>query len=353
MKKIRVLVVDDSAFMRKTIKEMLQSDSEIEVIDTARDGEEAIEKLYELSPDVITLDINMPVMDGQKALEIIMRERPTPVVILSSLTQEEADVTLSLLDMGAFDYVPKPGGTVSLNIKVVQNEVIQKVKKAYIYRNRVGKKALPKRFNFKSSQVKERKLAEYVIAIGISTGGPGTLFDILENVEPPPPDTAYLVSQHMPETFTKSLADRLGNLTPINFRHAMQSEAILGGYGYLAPGNWHMSVTDTKRIKLLKDDNYLYYPSVDVLFSSVAKVFAPKAIGVILTGIGRDGANGLLEMKHRGCHTIAESKETAVVYGMPMEAKEIGAATTVLPSFKIAKEIDRALKLIKRKFKES
>lgn len=347
MEIIRVLVVDDSALMRKTIRELLESDSKIKVIESAKDGFDALEKIERLNPDVVTLDINMPNMDGKETLKRIMKDKPLPVVIVSSITTEEAPLTFELLDMGAFDYVPKPGGTVSLNIKAVQKEIVEKVKKAYIYRNRVGQKKITPRVAFSRKSPDNKQLAKYVVAIGISTGGPSTLFDILQNVKAPSDEIAYMVCQHMPETFTPQLAQRLGEFTPIPFRHASAHEPILGGYGYLAPGNWHMQVKVDKRIKLLKDANYLYYPSVDVLFDSVAEVFGANSVGVLLTGIGKDGANGLLKIRRAGGYTIAESQETAIVYGMPMEARDIGAAMSVLPSYDIAAEIDRALNKIK------
>ncbi len=341
MEKIKVLVVDDSAFMRKAIREILEGDPSIKVIDTARNGKEAVEKIKELNPDVVTLDINMPVMDGKEALKIIMREHPCPVVIVSSLTKEEAPITMELLDMGAFDYVPKPSGTISLDIHKVASDIVSKVKEAYKSRNRLRRISLRTlRTNFKPSK---RGLAKYAVAIGISTGGPATLIDILQDCEVQE-NTAYLVVQHMPPQFTPSLARRLSEYTPIEFFHAAHGQSILGGYGYLAPGGWHMKVTPDKKIKLFKDDSYIYYPSVDVLFHSVAQVFCPNAIGVLLTGIGTDGAKGLLEMKKRGCITIAESEETAVVYGMPAAAKEIGAAKEILPAYRIASAIKKYLR---------
>jgi two-component system chemotaxis response regulator CheB len=346
MRKIKVLVVDDSAFMRKAIKEILESDPAIEVIDTARNGLEALEKTKALRPDVITLDINMPVMDGKEALARIMEECPTPVVVVSSLTQEDAPITMELLDMGAFDYVPKPSGTISLDIHKVADEIITKVKEAYRSRSRILKKGPSPRVLKASFKPVRRGLARYVVAIGISTGGPATLIDILQDCEVDE-ETAYLVVQHMPPQFTPSLAKRLSEYTPIQFHHATHGQAVLGGYGYLAPGGWHMKVTEEKKIKLFKDDSYVYYPSVDVLFYSVAEVYCPKAIGVILTGIGKDGAEGLLRMKECGCITIAESEETAVVYGMPAAAKEIGAAKEILPAYKIASAVKRHLRRLK------
>ncbi|MBD3795769.1 MAG: chemotaxis response regulator protein-glutamate methylesterase [Epsilonproteobacteria bacterium] len=352
MAKIKVLVVDDSALMRKAIREILEGDSEIDVIETAKDGYDALEKIHRLNPDVVTLDINMPNLDGRETLKKIMKEKPLPVVIVSSIVSEEAPLTFELLDMGAFDYVPKPSGTVSLNIKTVHAEIIKKVKNAYIYRNRVGKKTfIPRVISSTKTVIKaeDKKLAKYVVAIAISTGGPSTLFDVLQKVKAPQPDTAYLVVQHMPETFTAQLAKRLSEFTPIEFRHASSHEAIIGGYGYLAPGGHHMQIRIDERVRLFKDDKYLYYPSADVLFESVANVFGANSVGVILTGIGKDGATGLLSMKKKGAYTVAESEETAIVYGMPMEAKEIGAASIILPSYKIATEIDRALNKIRAK----
>ncbi len=343
MRKIKVLVVDDSAFMRKVIKEILEEDEDIEVVGTARNGLDALKKIEELNPDVVTLDINMPVMDGKTALLHIMEKNPLPVVIVSSLTTEEAPITMELLDLGAFDYVSKPSGTISLDIRKVSNEIIQKVKAAYASKNRIKKRTR----NLKASKDPEsRELASIAVAIGISTGGPATLIDVLQECDPDE-DTAYLVVQHMPPQFTPSLAKRLSEYTPIKFFHASHGQAILGGYGYLAPGGWHMKVTEEKKIKLFKDDTYIYYPSVDVLFNSVADVFSPKAIGVLLTGIGKDGAEGLLKMKNKGCVTIAESKETAVVCGMPCAAQEIGAAREVLPSYKIPASIRRHLRRLK------
>ena len=347
MRKIRVLIVDDSAFMRKALKEILSSDPDIEVVDTARNGLDALEKIERLKPDVITLDINMPVMDGKETLRRIMEEDPIPVIVVSSLTQDEAPITMELLDMGAFDYVPKPSGTISLDIHKVSDLIIQKVKEAYRSRVMVKSRLQSPRLSRASFKPERRELAKYVVAIGISTGGPATLLDILQDCEVDE-NSVYLVVQHMPLQFTPSLAKRLSEYTPIQFHHASKGQAVLGGYGYLAPGGWHMKVTPQKRIHLFKDDRYIYYPSVDVLFESVAEVYSPNAVGVLLTGIGKDGAEGLLKMKERGCHTIAESEETAVVYGMPKAAKEMGAAVEILPSYKIASAIKNAMKRIRK-----
>ncbi len=344
---IKVLVVDDSALMRKLIREILESDPEIEVVGTARNGLDALKKIEELDPDVVTLDINMPVMDGKEALKEIMVRFPRPVVIVSSLTQDDAPLTFELLDMGAVDYIPKPSGTISLDIKKVADEIIQKVKNAFkagFYKIRKAK-----RVEFIKEKLKPEKVAKYTVAIGISTGGPKTLLDILQDVNPDP-DTCYLVVQHMPPQFTPSLAERLDRYTPIHFVHARNGEPVLGGKGYLAPGGWHLTVSEDLKIRLTKNPaDTLFRPSVDVLFFSVAEIFGPKTVGVILTGIGSDGAKGLLEIRKKGGITIAESEETAVVFGMPRSAIEIGAALIVAPSYEIPREIKKALFRIKRR----
>ena len=344
MRKIRVLVVDDSAFMRKAIREILERDPSIEVVGTARNGLDALEKIKELNPDVVTLDINMPVMDGKECLRRIMEENPLPVVVVSSLTQDEAPITLELLDMGAVDYVPKPSGTISLDIDKVADEIIEKVK----YAARVGVRLRIARRKTFTHVEPEKKLAQFSVAIGISTGGPKTLIDILENLEPDP-DTCYLVAQHMPYQFTVSLAERLNRYTPIPFHLAKNGMYMQGGYGYLAPGGYNMKADSSMKLRVSKFPDTTFKPSVDVLFDSVAEVFGDRAIGVILTGIGDDGAKGLLKMKERGAVTIAESEETAVVYGMPRAAKEIGAAQVIAPSYEIAEIIKRSLVKLKKR----
>ncbi len=342
---IKVMVVDDSAFMRKAIKEILENDSEIKVVETARNGQDMFDKLDKAQPDVITLDINMPVMDGKAAIEKMREDNiKIPVIVISSLTKEDAPITLELLDLGAFDFVAKPSGTISLDINKVAEEIIAKVKNAYKNRRRIRISPKFTRKRIVEHRVEDRKLAKYVVAIGISTGGPATLLDILQEINEPDDNTAFLVVQHMPPQFTPSLAKRLTEYSPMEFFHASPGQSILGGYGYLAPGGWHMMITKEKKVRLFKDDRYIYYPSVDVLFDSVADVYAPDAIGVLLTGIGKDGAAGLLKMKKNGCYTIAEDEETAVVYGMPRAAKEMGAAIKVLPSYKIARDINVVLR---------
>ena len=350
-KKIRVLVVDDSAFMRRAISEILESDPQISVVARARDGLDALQKIEQFDPDIITLDINMPVMDGLEALRRIMENRPRPVVVVSSLTQEEAPITLQLLDLGAVDYIPKPSGTVSLDIKKISSEIVAKVKAATgIDPKRIIRPRPRRDFAHKAE---EPHPPSFAVAVGVSTGGPKTLLDIFEQV-PPDSETVYLVAQHMPPQFTPSLAERLDRYTPIPFCQAQNGQPLRGGRGYLAPGGWHMTVTGDLRIRLSKNPlNALFKPSVDVLFSSVKEVFGDRTVGILLTGIGSDGARGLLEIKETGGVTIAESEETAVVYGMPMAAKEIGAAEVIAPCYEIPEEIHKALLKIRRRLKNA
>ncbi len=345
--KIRVLVVDDSAFMRKAISEILESDPDIRVIARARDGRDALEKLEQLDPDVIALDVNMPVMDGVETLKRIMERRPKPVVVVSSLTQQEAPITMQILDLGAVDYVPKPSGTISLDIKKVASEIITKVKAAAkVDPGRISR-ARPRR-DF-VHELKGSQIPNFAVAVGVSTGGPKTLLDIFEQIDPDP-ETVYLIAQHMPPSFTSSLAERLDRYTPIPFCEAQNGQPLEGGKGYLAPGGWHMMVTEDLRIRLSKRPlDTPFKPSVDVLFSSVKDVFGERTVGILLTGIGSDGARGLLEIKEAGGITIAESEETAVVYGMPRAAKELGAAQVIVPSYEIPVEIEKALAKIKRR----
>ena len=349
MEKVRVLVADDSAFMRKVLSEILESDPQITVVARARDGLDALEKIEQFAPDVITLDLNMPVMDGVEVLKRIMENQPRPVVVVSSLTQEEAPITMQVLDLGAVDYIPKPSGTISLDIKKISQEIIAKVKVAAgIDPKRIIRPRPRRDFAHKAEEPNRPTLA---VAVGVSTGGPRTLLDIFEQV-PPDPETVYLVAQHMPPQFTPSLAERLDRYTPIPFCQAQNGQPLRGGRGYLAPGGWHMTVTDDLRIRLSKKPfNALFKPSVDVLFSSVKEVFGDRTIGILLTGIGSDGARGLLEIKEAGGITIAESEETAVVYGMPLAAKELGAAEVIAPCYEIPERIRKALLKIKRRLK--
>lgn len=343
-KKIRVLVADDSAFMRKCLREILAADPEIEVLDVARDGEEAVAKARQMRPDVVTLDVNMPRMDGLTALQHILLEAPCAVVMISSLTQEGALTTLEALELGAVDFVAKPDGTVSLGIKRLADEIVAKVKQAARakLRTTVGARLSPSPLPGKRRPAP--RYASKVVVIGVSTGGPRTIMDILPALPGDLP-AAILLVQHMPETFTASFAERLDHACALSVKEAAEGDELLPGRVLVARGGWHLKVGPVGPGRLVarlsrQPADALYFPSVDVTMHSVlAHVPAQDIIGVLLTGMGSDGASAMVEIRKRGGYTIAEAEETAVVWGMPREAYVRGGAEVVAPSYRIAQYI--------------
>jgi len=344
-KRIRVLVADDSAFMRKCLREMLAADPQIEVVDVARDGEEAVAKARELRPDVVTLDVNMPKMDGLTALQRILLEAPCAVVMISSLTQEGALTTIEALELGAVDFVGKPGGTISLGIKQLQREIVSKVKAAAGAKLR--RPAQPGRIAPPAGPVAARPAARRgfkVVVIGVSTGGPRTLMDILPYLPDDLP-AAVLLVQHMPESFTASFAERLDRACRLAVKEAADGHELAPGRVLVARGGWHLKVVPGTNRRLVarlsrQPADTLYFPSVDVTMRSVLEhVAARYVVGVLLTGMGSDGANGMVEIRKRGGYTIAEAEETAVVWGMPREAYLRGGAEVLAPSYHIAQRI--------------
>lgn len=365
--KIRVLIVDDSALMRRVIKEILLTDNNLEVVGIAKDGEDAIDKVRSLNPDVVTMDINMPVMDGLTSMQYILEEfSEVAVLILSSLTQEGALKTFEALELGAFDYVSKPSGTVSSNLYIVGKEIIEKVKAAYKYmqkRNRhqrimSGKStAIGSRSsrNHKLPNIGDRKISisnnlSKVVVIGISTGGPSTLMEVLPQLSSDL-KASIIVVQHMPPSFTGQFAKRIDSATEIDFKEAEAGDIITDGRGFLAPGGYQLLVRSSSLkggnlIRLTQQPQTLFMPSVNITMESVLECFGPKkTIGVLMTGMGDDGADAMVKIKRTGGITIAEDESTAVVYGMPREAIERGGADIVVPSYKIAKEIIKAVNM--------
>lgn len=365
--KIRVLIVDDSALMRRVIKEILLTDNKLEVVGIAKDGKDAIEKVRLLNPDVVTMDINMPVMDGLTSMQYILEEfSEVAVLILSSLTQEGALKTFEALELGAFDYVSKPSGTVSSNLYIVGKEIIEKVDAAYKYiqkRNRhqritTGKyiytggssKNHYKRSSLVNKEVLISDNLSKVVVIGISTGGPSTLMEVLPQL-PSDLKAAIIVVQHMPPSFTGQFAKRIDSATEINFKEAEGGDIITNGRGFLAPGGYQLlvrssSIKGGNLIRLTEQPKTLFMPSVNITMESVLECFGPKkTIGVLMTGMGDDGADAMVKIKRAGGITIAEDESTAVVYGMPREAIERGGADIVVPSHKIAREIIKAVNM--------
>jgi two-component system chemotaxis response regulator CheB len=344
MKRIRVLVVDDSVFMRKAISRMLSLAGDIEVVDTAVDGREAVEKASSLRPDIVTLDVRMAGMDGITALGIIMRDFPTRVLMLSSLTHEGAEVTLKALELGAVDFIDKTRTESSMDIALLANELVAKIRT--IAGVDVGKmKAnLPGRTESRPEEVPPVRapLAEKVprsprvevVAIGTSTGGPPALGVIIPRLPANFP-SAVVVVQHMPPGFTKPLADRLNAQSKLSVSEAREDDLVYPGRVLVAPAGKHLKLVRKNGRTLIRlstePSGFLHKPSVDIMMESVAEACGRKTLGVLLTGMGIDGAKGMRAIKDAGGRTIAESEETCIVYGMPKAAVEHGAADRVVP----------------------
>lgn len=339
---IKVLVVDDSRVLTKIVSRILESDSAIHVVGTAANGREAIEKVESLKPDVVTLDIEMPVMDGIEALKHIMATNPLPVIMLSTLTRDHADITMEALAIGACDFVTKDFANSLLVDK--QQELINKVKD--VAKNRVrlllrGLKPQERPLSFSPRGSAKRE----IVAIGASTGGPPVLQYILSHLPKEFP-VPVVVAQHMPRLFTQSFAERLDKISKVTVKEAEDKEVLQAGVVLIAPGDTHLAVRRGRRqvtVEFVKDDKYIYRPSVDMLLSSTASAFDSKSTGVILTGMGNDGLVGMTELKSKGGYVIAQNEETCVVYGMPKAVVSAHLADAVLPVERIPEEILKVL----------
>jgi two-component system chemotaxis response regulator CheB len=334
----RVLVVDDSATMRGLISAVLNSDPEVSVVGQASDALQARAAIKELNPDVVTLDIEMPEMNGLEFLEKIMKLRPMPVIMVSSLTHRGAEASIAALEIGAFDCIgkPAPGDTRPFH------ELIEKVKAAAKsrYRHQATRSAVAEPAPT-PTVASEYRTGRKIVAIGSSTGGVEALIEVLKKFPVNCPPT--VITQHMPQAFTKSFAERLNRLCAPQVQEATDGARLEIGRIYLAPGGErHMAVANPHGpiIRLIdKAPVNGHRPSVDVLFDSVAELAGRNAVGVILTGMGRDGATGLLKMRHAGARTVGQNERTCVVYGMPRVAFELGAVETQLPLNGIGEEI--------------
>ncbi|MFZ5650232.1 MAG: protein-glutamate methylesterase/protein-glutamine glutaminase [Bacillota bacterium] len=353
-RKTRVLIVDDSALMRKYLREIIEEDRELEVAGAARDGREAVELNLSLEPDVITMDINMPHMDGLTAIQHIMAQRPCPVLVVSSLTQKGALTTFEALELGAVDYVPKPDGTVSLNIKNAAREIRDKIKA--IRRVRVGAQKFKRRPGSDlvgsapagappvkpSRPVTAPGESEKLVLIGVSTGGPKTLMEILPHL-PVDFGAPVVVVQHMPGSFTRPFAERLDRECRIEVRESAEGMPLVPGLAVVARGGVHLRIDRRpgENVCRLRHSHRpadaLYKPSVEVAFRSALECLeARELVAVLLTGMGDDGADAMVDIRQAGGLTIAEAEETAVVWGMPGEAVRRGGAAVVLPNYAIA-----------------
>jgi two-component system chemotaxis response regulator CheB len=336
-KRIKVLIVDDSALVRRMLTEMLSSDASITVLGAAHDAYDAREKIKALNPDVLTLDVEMPRMDGVTFLRNLMRLRPMPVIMVSSLTEKGAEVTLDALSIGAVDYLPKPKIDLAATLADYKEELIAKVKAAASARLRATPtstaSASADAILAKRDPQRQLRTTERIIAIGASTGGTEAIKEVLIRL---PPDTpGIVITQHIPKLFSGAFARRMDACCQVSVCEAEDGQQILRGHAYIAPGDMHLLlVRDGARYVCRLDDGppvNRHKPSVDVLFRSVAQQAGRNAIGVILTGMGRDGALGLKEMRDAGARTVAQDEATSIVWGMPGEAVAVGGAADVLP----------------------
>lgn len=331
-KPVSVLIVDDSTLIRQMFSEILSEDPDIRVVGTASDPYEAREKIKQLNPDVLTLDIEMPKMDGLSFLEKIMTLRPMPVIMCSTLTQKGADATIRALEIGAFDYISKPVSNQNRDtIGALREALITKVKTAATANTSMRATRVQPAQNTVPFHPAGGK-SHHIIAIGASTGGVEALRDVF--LQLPANSPPIVVTQHMPETFTKSFAARLNTLSQIEVAEATHLAKLAQGKAYIAPGGIHMKVAKfgADFICKLEDGAPVssHKPSVDVLFHSVAETVGNKAVGVILTGMGKDGAVGMKAMRDNGAYTIGQNQATCVVYGMPQVAAKTGAVQTEL-----------------------
>jgi two-component system chemotaxis response regulator CheB len=348
MRKIRVLIIDDSALVRSLLTQIVNRDPELEAIGAAPDPLVAREMIRSLNPDVVTLDIEMPKMDGLDFLERLMRLRPTPVVMVSTLTERGAEATLKALELGAIDFVSKPRLGIAAGLQELSADICEKIHVAS--RARLARhvqpappgdpsllKTAPARYSLLST--------EKLIAIGASTGGTEAIREVLARLSADSP--AVLITQHMPPGFTRSFAARLNGLCRLMVSEAQDGERALPGHAYIAPGDRHMRLARNGANYVISLDDgppvNRHRPSVEVLFRSVAAVAGPNALGVMLTGMGRDGAGAMLEMKQAGAFNIAQDEATCIVFGMPKEAIAVGAIHEVLPVTGIAERLQARL----------
>lgn len=338
---IRALIVDDSAFMRRVITDILESDPEIEVVGTARNGKAALKKIDEIRPDVVTMDVEMPGLNGLETLSIIMEDFPTPVVMLSAFTERGRKETIEALERGAVDFIAKPSGPISINIGELKEEILGKIKVAF--RSKAKKFKTPKH---KSISVRKfKRLSEdKLVVIGASTGGPQAIVEIFSRL---PRDTpaCFLIVQHMPPGFTTSFANRLNSKSSLWVKEAQNGDSLHHGTAYVAPGDYHMIVKNgslslTKTLRL-----HGVRPAIDFTMESAAIRFGDKVVGVLLTGMGMDGAAGMKAIKDSGGVTIAQDEASSLVYGMPQAAIKLECVDRVCPLERIPVEILKELEV--------
>ncbi|MCD6449792.1 MAG: chemotaxis response regulator protein-glutamate methylesterase [Thermotogaceae bacterium] len=337
---IRVMIADDSAFMRMILKDIIDSQPDMKVVAIAKDGLEAVELAVKHRPDVITLDVEMPKLNGIEALKLIMKKAPARVIMVSSLTEEGAEITLTALQIGAVDFLAKPAGSVSMTFRQVADQLLEKIRNAI----KVDLTKLTAR-EVKPSMIKMKKVQAAtgkVVVIGASTGGPRSL----DMVIPPLPSNfpaPIIVVQHMPAGFTKSLAARLDKNSNLNVKEAQEEDILKPGWVYVAPGDYHLGARlNGSRVSLYLDKSPKINnvrPAIDYTLDKITEIYKEKTIAVILTGMGKDGTKGAFKVKFYKGTVIAESKETCVVFGMPKSVIEEGYVDYVLPAYKIPEKL--------------
>jgi two-component system, chemotaxis family, protein-glutamate methylesterase/glutaminase len=339
----RVLVVDDSAFMRRMTTQIIETSGEFSVAGTARNGYDALKQIYALEPDIVTLDVDMPELDGLSALGYIMSETPRPVVMLSAGTTNTGhEATLRALELGAVDFVLKPSGSISLDLAVITDRLLDALRAAKVA-NPLGLKMLPRpKLDVVSSDGATFRRATRAVVIASSTGGPRALAAIVPQLARSMP-FAVLIVQHMPPGFTKSMARRLDAVSPLRIDEAYDGEPVVNGRGYVAPGGLHMTVTNdgSGPIVSLVDTPPIWgvRPAADMLFKSAATVFGASSLAVVLTGMGRDGADGARAIREAGGRALVQDRESATIWGMPAATMQHAGADRVAPLSEIGRAI--------------
>ncbi len=358
---VKVLVVDDSMFICKAVSRILEKDPNIKVVGVAHDGEEAIRKIKELDPDVVTLDVEMPKMDGLTALKIIMKEMPRPVIMISSLTREGAKTTVEAMSLGAVDFIPKElyqSGAVGIDLEKIERQLLDKIKAIGARKANFAKRiststiststaktatsaGLPGAVSSAPSVVKRKGLVD-VVVIGVSTGGPTALQKLIPGLPKNFPLPGIII-QHMPPAFTGPLAERLNALGGPRVKEAEQGERLEPGKFLVVPGAYHMQVRKigSQASVMLSEEprDSVYHPSIDITICSAAEAFKAKTLAVILTGMGKDGLEGARRVKHYGGKVLAQDEATSIVYGMPKVVVEAGLADKVVPLDAMARAI--------------
>ena len=341
--KYKVLIVDDSAFMRSIISDLLVNHPQIGAIETAINGRDALRKINEFQPDVVTLDIEMPIMNGIDTLQEIMKVRKIPVIMCSTLTSDGAEITIKALELGAFDFIEKPQSVLGEEVEVLKQNLLNKILAAA-----QGKKFTPVERKIPEIKpvlptVKESMTTNKLVVIGTSTGGPQALHQVIPYLPRDIP-ASILIVQHMPEKFTEMFAQRLDKASKITIREAKEGDMLEKGLALLAPGNFHMELRDKDTVTLNQKPQVCgVRPAVDITLASAAEIYRNNLICVILTGMGHDGTNGSSKVRNNGGYCIAEDESTCVVYGMPKNIVENGNANEVVPLHKVADSIVRAV----------